>query len=85
MYLGYYQMKHQVTNLKGNILFMIILKLYSLLLEIVRFDKPLGNDDFILGNTRVSGFYRVNYDDDNWNKIIRQLATKKDVYIKFNL
>ena len=50
--------------------------------------KPLNEDDFILGNTRVSGFYRVNYEDDNWNKIIKQLQSKKDVCLNicfFNL
>ncbi len=47
--------------------------------------KPLKDNDFILGNTRVSGFYRVNYEDDNWNKIIKQLQSKKDVRLNFYL
>jgi len=25
------------------------------------------------------GFYRVNYDEQNWNKIIKQLDTNKEV------
>jgi hypothetical protein len=54
----------------------------------VTLSKPLNEDDFILGNTRVSGFYRVNYEDDNWNKIIEQLQSQKDVCLNicfFNL
>jgi hypothetical protein len=51
----------------------------------VTLSKPLKDNDFILGNTRVSGFYRVNYEDDNWNKIIKQLQSKKDVRLNFCL
>ena len=45
----------------------------------VTLNQSLSEDDFILGNTRVAGFYRVNYEPDNWDKIIKQLKIKKDV------
>ncbi|XP_077977862.1 aminopeptidase N-like [Glandiceps talaboti] len=32
-------------------------------------------DDWVLGNIYQHGYYRVNYDLDNWNKLISQLAT----------
>ena len=47
--------------------------------ETITLDKALGSEDFILGNMRVAGFYRVNYDEENWDKIIKQLQAKKDV------
>ena len=39
----------------------------------------LNNADFILANLEVSGFYRVNYDSNNWDKIISQLKTSHEV------
>jgi hypothetical protein len=47
--------------------------------EVLQLAKPLGADDFILANIDVAGFYRINYDTENWNKIIRQLMTNKNV------
>jgi hypothetical protein len=40
---------------------------------IIRLSRPLGYDDFILANLDVLGFYRINYDLENWNKIKQQL------------
>ena len=34
---------------------------------------------YILGNLEMCGFYRVNYDESNWDKIIKQLKHDKDV------
>jgi aminopeptidase N len=34
----------------------------------------LDADSWIIGNVEQMGFYRVNYDADNWNKIIKQLT-----------
>jgi hypothetical protein len=31
----------------------------------------------------MAGFYRVNYDEENWKKIINQLDTNKEVTIGF--
>ena len=42
-------------------------------------DKPLGEDSFILANIQAMGFYRINYDEENWEKITKQLINKKDV------
>jgi len=49
--------------------------------ELIQFEKEkvLADDEFILANLNSIGFYRVNYDKENWNRIIKQLLTKKDV------
>lgn len=40
-------------------------------LEII--DVPNSSDGWLIGNLKHSGFYRVNYDQENWNRIINQL------------
>lgn len=59
--------------------FLVFLKLLNL--EIIQLTTTSldNNNGFILGNLDVSGFYRVNYDDINWNRIIQQLNNNKDV------
>jgi len=32
-------------------------------------------DDFLIVNTQETGFYRVNYDEQNWQLIINQLKS----------
>lgn len=40
--------------------------------------------DWILGNVQVLGYYRMNYDLDNWNKLIGQLKANHEVkYLTF--
>jgi len=39
----------------------------------------IDENSFILANLDLAGFYRVNYDEENWNKIIKQLDTNKEV------
>ncbi|XP_070560579.1 aminopeptidase N-like [Ptychodera flava] len=34
-----------------------------------------GKNNWILANIRHNGYYRVKYDDENWNKLISQLKT----------
>ncbi|XP_045068708.1 aminopeptidase N-like isoform X2 [Coregonus clupeaformis] len=36
--------------------------------------KTLGSD-WVLANTKVSGFFRVNYDSTNWERLLTQLST----------
>ena len=77
---GFWQMYQQVIFFDFLLLKVVFIETSFLFYQAtVTLSKPLSNDDFILGNTRVSGFYRVNYEDDNWDKIIKQLQTKKDV------
>merc|ERR1719334_933254 len=38
----------------------------------------LTDADWIIANIGQMGFYRVNYDDDNWKKIVTQLNDKHD-------
>ncbi|XP_040270073.1 aminopeptidase N-like [Bufo bufo] len=35
----------------------------------------LTGDNWLLANIDVTGYYRVNYDDGNWNKLVQQLDT----------
>ena len=42
-------------------------------------NESLSANKFILANIDFSGFYRVNYDAENWEKIIQQLTHNKDV------
>uniref|UniRef100_A0A4W5KDY2 Alanyl aminopeptidase, membrane n=1 Tax=Hucho hucho TaxID=62062 RepID=A0A4W5KDY2_9TELE len=34
-----------------------------------------SGSDWVLANTKVSGFFRVNYDDSNWERLLTQLST----------
>lgn len=36
--------------------------------------KVTGSD-WVLANINVTGYYRVNYDDGNWDRLLNQLAT----------
>ena len=45
----------------------------------------LNGDNFVLANLEMSGFYRVNYDQSNWDKIMNQLRNKKEVKLNCNL
>jgi hypothetical protein len=47
--------------------------------KIIQLKKPLSSDGYILGNLDVSGFYRINYDNQSWNNIAKQLTDNKDV------
>jgi aminopeptidase N len=40
--------------------------------------------DWIIGNLHHSGFYRVNYDNNNWNKLIEQLETDHTKILNIN-
>lgn len=43
--------------------------------------KPLqaGKMDWVLANLNVSGYYRVNYDIQNWERLLNQLTTNHQV------
>ena len=49
------------------------------ILEIIRLNRRLDQSSYLLANLDASGFYRVNYDDSNWQKITDQLIHNKDV------
>ncbi|XP_071098276.1 aminopeptidase N-like [Haliotis cracherodii] len=50
----------------------------------VTIPDPSDESSWILGNIRHHGYYRVNYDEDNWRNIIKQLKTDHDVIIPIN-
>ena len=39
-----------------------------------------GGDSWVVVNVQQSAFFRVNYDDENWNALIRQLETNHKVF-----
>ena len=41
--------------------------------------SPVGSDQWIIANFQYSGYFRVNYDDDNWNLIAAQLSANHSV------
>lgn len=36
-------------------------------------------DDWVLGNTKMVGYYRVNYDESNWVKLLNVLRNNHKV------
>lgn len=46
--------------------------------EIVSEMKTTGSD-WVLANHNVVGFYRVNYDQSNWDKLLQHLNTNHEV------
>lgn len=34
-----------------------------------------GTDDWLVANIKMKGFYRVNYDSDNWERLLTKLST----------
>ena len=47
--------------------------------------KSANNDLWIKANYLQKGYYRVNYDNDNWQKLTRQLLENHNVSIIFLL
>ena len=40
--------------------------------------RNIDANDYILANIDLLGYYRVNYDNQNWKSIINQLKTDKN-------
>uniref|UniRef100_A0A7N9AXA2 Aminopeptidase n=1 Tax=Mastacembelus armatus TaxID=205130 RepID=A0A7N9AXA2_9TELE len=41
----------------------------------------VSGDGWVLANTNVSGYFRVNYDPDNWNRLLSLLSTNHQVIV----
>ncbi|XP_066503401.1 aminopeptidase N-like [Hoplias malabaricus] len=55
------------------------------LLEKTATHEPMKtNSEWVLANVNVSGFYRVNYDSINWQRLLSQLATAHSVIPELN-
>lgn len=54
-------------------------KFFLLNIVIIQSTKPLTNQSYIIANFDAFAFYRVNYDNQNWDTIIKQLTTLKNV------
>lgn len=48
-------------------------------LEIIKLPRELNQNSFILANLDGFGFFRVNYDEHNWNMILEQLSRNRQV------
>ena len=40
----------------------------------------LGTDDWLLANIDMKGFFRVNYDSGNWERLLAKLSSKHQVH-----
>lgn len=43
-------------------------------------DNPIRDEDWLIVNLQVTGYYRVNYDSENWKLIIQQLMDPTKFY-----
>ncbi len=39
----------------------------------------ISGDEWVLANINVTGYYRVNYDDKNWERLLNVLQTSRQV------
>lgn len=46
---------------------------YCLVFPVEVISASILQSDWIIGNVRQYGYYRVTYSDENWNKLINQL------------
>lgn len=42
-------------------------------------EMALGANDWLVANIDMKGFYRVNYDSENWERLLNKLSTKHQV------
>lgn len=51
---------------------------------IINLPANTDQNSWIIGNLQHTGFYRVNYDANNWNRLIEQLNTDHRVFNPIN-
>lgn len=42
-------------------------------------DMVLGTNDWLVANINMKGFYRVNYDSENWERLLAKLSSQHQV------
>lgn len=42
-------------------------------------DMILGANDWLVANINMKGFYRVNYDSQNWERLLAKLSSQHQV------
>ena len=64
----------------------LILIIANILLIVAYFTLPdeAASDDWYLANAKMVGLYRVNYEDDNWQRLLDQAAKDPDVNNNFS-
>jgi len=46
---------------------------------VTRTDMILPDTDWLVANINMKGFYRVNYDSRNWERLLDQLSSRHEV------
>lgn len=55
------------------------LNLHNILFIAQNTEMKMVGSDWLVANLNVSGYYRVNYDMENWNKLLHLLQTAHEV------
>ena len=42
-------------------------------------NMTLGANEWLVANINMKGFYRVNYDSENWKRLLEKLSSKHQV------
>lgn len=45
----------------------------------INLNMNVNGSNWVLANHNVVGYYRVNYDDGNWNNLLNTLSTNHEV------
>ena len=54
-------------------------KLKKILQTATNTNMTLGANDWLVANVDMKGFYRVNYDSENWDRLLTKLSSKHQV------
>lgn len=72
-----------IVSLTTLILCTSVMANSDLPLPVATFDlMKTSGDDWVLANLGVVGYYRVNYDQDNWEKLLSALSTNHEVWYR---
>ena len=69
------------------LLYGLLYKIYDFTVTIndSRIPDPSASDSWLVLNVQQYGYYRVNYDDSNWNALMDQLKADPSVSLSFLL
>ena len=64
-------------------LFLSFGSFFFLSVAYIKLPDEAASDDWYLANAKMVGLYRVNYEDDNWHRLLDQAATDPSVIIDY--